>query len=251
MELTDLIQHPELMDRDSLYELRSLVALYPYFQTPRILLLRNLYLLHDPSFDEELRSSAIYVTDRSVLFDLVEGPHYKISRQETGRKEAVGESRMMSLIDGFLESIPVDEGRKGKKGKRKPTPTDASVDYVSYLLECESPDEPMEESEKGEGIKGDKPLGLNDITPREEPDSQANKGREGVNGDPVSDNSEGEVGEGFYTETLARIYIKQGLYEKALEIISRLNDNFPKKNAYFADQIRFLEKLIINNNKKQ
>jgi hypothetical protein len=25
---------------------------------------------------------------------------------------------------------------------------------------------------------------------------------------------------------------------------------YPKKNAYFADQIRFLEKLIINNNKK-
>jgi hypothetical protein len=24
----------------------------------------------------------------------------------------------------------------------------------------------------------------------------------------------------------------------------------PKKNAYFADQIRFLEKLVINNNKK-
>ena len=32
-----------------------------------------------------------------------------------------------------------------------------------------------------------------------------------------------------------------------LEIISQLNLNYPKKNAYFADQIRFLEKLIINN----
>ena len=56
--------------------------------------------------------------------------------------------------------------------------------------------------------------------------------------------------EGYFTETLARIYIKQGRYSKALEIIKRLTLNYPKKNAYFADQIRFLEKLIINNNKK-
>ena len=52
---------------------------------------------------------------------------------------------------------------------------------------------------------------------------------------------------GFFTETLARIYIKQGRYSKALEIIRRLNLIYPKKNRYFADQIRFLEKLIINN----
>ena len=58
------------------------------------------------------------------------------------------------------------------------------------------------------------------------------------------------VGEEYFTETLARIYIKQGRYSKALEIIQRLSLQFPKKNAYFADQIRFLEKLIINNNKK-
>ena len=57
--------------------------------------------------------------------------------------------------------------------------------------------------------------------------------------------------EEYFTETLARIYIKQGRYQKALDIIQRLSSNFPEKNAYFADQIRFLEKLIINNNKKQ
>ncbi|MBR5689616.1 MAG: tetratricopeptide repeat protein, partial [Prevotella sp.] len=53
--------------------------------------------------------------------------------------------------------------------------------------------------------------------------------------------------EGIFTETLAKIYVKQGRYDKALEIIQRLNLLYPKKNAYFADQIRFLEKLIINN----
>jgi hypothetical protein len=50
----------------------------------------------------------------------------------------------------------------------------------------------------------------------------------------------------FFTETLAKIYIKQQRYDKALKIIQQLSLKYPKKNRYFADQIRFLEKLIIN-----
>jgi predicted Zn-dependent protease len=56
---------------------------------------------------------------------------------------------------------------------------------------------------------------------------------------------------GVYTETLARIYIKQGKYSKALEIIKRLSLVDSEKSDYFADQIRFLEKLIINSNNKK
>ena len=52
--------------------------------------------------------------------------------------------------------------------------------------------------------------------------------------------------EAFLTESLAKIYIKQKRYSKALEIIKKLSLKYPEKNIYFADQIRFLEKLIIN-----
>ena len=55
-----------------------------------------------------------------------------------------------------------------------------------------------------------------------------------------------EENESFFSESLAKIYIKQRRYAKALEIIRKLNLNNPEKNIYFADQIRFLEKLIIN-----
>ena len=53
--IVELIQHPERLDRDTLYELRSMLALYPYYQNVRLLMLQNLYLLHDPTFDEELQ----------------------------------------------------------------------------------------------------------------------------------------------------------------------------------------------------
>ena len=72
MELTELINHPERMDRDTLYELRSMLALHPYFQTARLLMLQNLYLLHDPAFDEELRRAAVYITDRKTIFQMIE-----------------------------------------------------------------------------------------------------------------------------------------------------------------------------------
>ena len=64
-------------------------------------------------------------------------------------------------------------------------------------------------------------------------------------------NTSNDSDEGYFTETLAKIYIKQGRYSKALEIIQRLNLNYPKKSAYFADQIRFLKKLIINEKGKK
>ena len=50
----------------------------------------------------------------------------------------------------------------------------------------------------------------------------------------------------LFSQSLAKIFIKQGRYERAYEIISNLSLNYPEKSVYFADQLRFLEKLIIN-----
>lgn len=43
---------------------------------------------------------------------------------------------------------------------------------------------------------------------------------------------------------LVKIMVKNGNYRKALEIITDLNLKNPKKSVYFADQMRFLQKLI-------
>lgn len=53
------------------------------------------------------------------------------------------------------------------------------------------------------------------------------------------------------TESLAKVMIKNGNYTKALEIISDLSLSNPQKMIYFADQIRFLKKLIINQKYKK
>ncbi len=47
------------------------------------------------------------------------------------------------------------------------------------------------------------------------------------------------------SESLARIFIGQGRYSRALEIISDLAERNPEKNPFYADQIRYLRKLIV------
>ena len=46
------------------------------------------------------------------------------------------------------------------------------------------------------------------------------------------------------TESFAKIMIKNGNYKRALEIITQISLNNPEKSIYFADQIRFLKKVI-------
>ena len=56
-----------------------------------------------------------------------------------------------------------------------------------------------------------------------------------------------DVTETIFTESLAKIYIKQKQYDKAKRIFEKLNLKFPEKNRYFADQIEKIDKLITNN----
>ena len=262
MEITELINHPEKMDRNTLYELRSSLAVNPYFQTLRLLMLQNLYIMHDPTFGEELNKAAVYITDRRSIFRMVEYAHYQIKtagrndnvQKGTGRngngqnnignaESLSGEDRTASIIESFLEGMPFEEVSPAKK--RMPTPADATVDYVSYLLASEDysgvDDAPQM---KGQTL-------IDNFLEQDQghlllQDKTANPAasEEQYTEMPASDDEEE-----YFTETLARIYIKQGRYQKAIDIIERLSAQHPSKNAYFADQIRFLEKLIINNNK--
>ena len=253
MEMTELINHPERLDRDTLYELRSMLALHPYFQTARILMLHNLFLLHDATFDEELRKAALYITDRKVIFQMIEAGHYVLRNMEaTATQKSINSvdnnNRTVALIDNFLDSIPADDEEQQQEGqpKRKPTPADAAIDYVAYLMATES----TLEAEQTPQMKGQDLIdtflqqeqGRIQLSQSADEETTAD-----IQEEPQADEEDQE--EEYFTETLARIYIKQGRYQKALDIIGRLNQQFPHKNAYFADQMRFLEKLIINNNK--
>lgn len=74
------------------------------------------------------------------------------------------------------------------------------------------------------------------------------------NGQRTTDNGQQTTDKGQQTtefsESNARNLIKNHDYQTALAIIQQLSLNNPEKSIYFADQIRFLRKLILNQAQK-
>ena len=252
--IQELIAHPEkLADRVVLYELQKLLAQYPYYQAARLLYLKGLYLLHDASFGEELRRAAVYVPDRKILFNLIEGEYYalkpvprkpKVMSQEMPEKS----DRTLTLIDAFLEGLPAE------LEEETPELIDdggLSADYAMYELKEEDISSAQEEEEPIRPAMRGQQL-IDDFIQKSEDKRPAMSVVESSSVESQDTDILPSVDEddGYFTETLAKIYIKQQRYAKALEIIRRLSLKYPKKNAYFADQIRFLEKLVLNSNDK-
>lgn len=254
--LQQWIEHPEMLDDHTASELHMLIERYPYFQSVRLLYLKNLALLKDAALGEELHKEALFVADRRVLFRLIEGKQTASGKvtealdAAASAPEEPGIDRTLSLIDAFLAQSPVTSQ------PAQAVELDYALDYTPYLLkEEDQPDESPAEGNPAEvpPLRGQE---LIDGFIREQEDMRAETpvpvplpGSGEASLPPVSGPDipqDEEWDESCFTETLAKIYIKQHRYEKALEIIKKLSLNYPKKNAYFADQISFLEKMIIN-----
>lgn len=208
-----------------------MVGRYPYFDVARLLMLKNLYVLHDVELGKELRKAALYLKSRWPLFELMAGYGEFSVPEESSEEVAV--DRTMSLIDAFLETLPSDSFSLEAEGA-------AAVDYVSAYLK-EAPVAPVDviPALRGQNLIDDFLAGDN-----ERLSLDLKSDIEPVLAEPALPIEEMAPETSFFTETLANIYIKQRKYEKALEIIKRLCLEYPNKNRYFADQIRFLEKII-------
>lgn len=241
------ILHPERLNKETLYELRTLVAKYPYAQTLRLLYLKNLYLLHDTMFGEELRKAALYVADRRVLFRLIEGDRlilepYKDVNTLSESADDIGLDRTLVLIDSFLSKLPDQEQMIPQSVE-----FDYATDYSLFLQEDEHTEYKDVPKLKGQELIDQFIEGGFDSPVDNETKPKSILKLDTIPSESYDDEEEDEE---FFTETLAKIYIKQKRYSKAIEIIKKLSLKYPKKNAYFADQIRFLEKLIINTKSK-
>lgn len=235
-----------LLSQKTLQELEQVVETYPYFSTVRMLYLKNLAVLNDARFKQELQKTAVYVPDRKMLFMLIEEVRL-IVETDTKRKPEEKEDTFL-LIDEFLEShnnqlgnIDADPGLL--------FPPSVSTDYLTWYekgrqIEISDSDPKLQSQVLVDGFikeaEGRTTSGWMLLEPGQDNTVEA----------PTQMGEYNSSDDSFFTETLAKIYIKQRKYGKALEIIRNISLKDPKKNIYFADQIRFLEILIINTKNK-
>ncbi len=250
LDLQDYIIHPEQLDGRSLEEFRCLVKQYPYFQMVRLLYLKNLHVMHDPTFDEELGHSVMYITSRTFLYHYINGEVKSVhDENKVSSGNTLEGNRTLAIIDAYLASMP-EESTYAAIG------SGIATDYASYLMKCDDT--------SGENEAEVSPMRGQDLI-----DTFIEKAGEGQAfhraGSRYDESGTVEVGDlneeedkevdidddSYFTETLAKIYIKQQRYAKAIEIIKKLSLKYPKKSTYFADQIKELEELIINAKSKK
>ena len=237
MDFAYYIANPDKLDRSTLFKLRVTVGKYPCFDAARLLLLKNLYILHDIEFGKEMRRAALYLKDRRVLFDLMREYGNPVATTAEQSAEETTVDRTMELIDAFLDTLPTHSFSLEAEGA-------AAIDYVSAYL---SDKEDVSGSPKLRGqdlidkfLEGDEERSAFAIPVSEETEAEPADAEV----KPAVENVAKESETPTFTETLANIYLKQGKYDKALEILKRINLEYPNKNRYFADQIRFLEKIV-------
>ncbi|MFP4059423.1 MAG: hypothetical protein ACLFUC_02945 [Bacteroidales bacterium] len=74
--------------------------------------------------------------------------------------------------------------------------------------------------------------------PRIKPRPVSGEGQEDISEHSIKEN------ESFITDTLAKIYISQELYDKAIAAYQKLSLKYPEKSVYFASQVKKIKELI-------
>jgi len=263
------------LSRQSLGEVYELVDIFPYFQSAHLLLLKGLHDNADVKFESQLKNSAIHIANREVLYYLlsskpvsgVETPDEIIETRIAEKAEPSDTEQ--TVIESAKNSIElITEFERISDETQDPDDKDQEEETVFYmdpgfsqpeqedLLELDTDsnkiygedDTAIEAEVKTESeVQSKKQLQADLIdrfivaNPRIEPN------REKTNV-PVEDISKPYTEEkgGFVTETLARIYVSQGYYSKAIDIYEKLSLKFPEKSSYFASQIEKVKEYIKN-----
>ena len=216
------IKDPRTLGADAVEQLPELISRYPYCATYRLLYLIALANVHSTRLKDEVRRHAPAIPDRLKLFKSINRGEYgwiALMHQLEQRRRQQPDANDFELIERFLDNIEL-----------------GSAPDVQYSLE-HMPDLQTEHDEQDELI---------DNFLQAEADGQLfvpNVESENLKEDD-SDDHEKIKDRAFLSQSLAKVYVKQGKYEQALAIFLDLNLKFSKKNTYFADQIRYLEKVI-------
>nr|WP_315165737.1 tetratricopeptide repeat protein [uncultured Flavobacterium sp.] len=282
MNVTDytyLINKPDAINEKQTEALGNVLAEYPYFQSARALRLKGLYNQNSFKYNYALKVTAAHTTDRTVLFDFITSDTFTaiqkgyydkkvlelldikvidseliVSEEKTEPKGALETSILTSIKEASVSEISdntklaeekLDIGKpldfsKNEKHSFQEWLQLSRTQPIARESDQKSPVElvPIDENKKKKSELIDKFIETNPkISPIKH--NTTSHATFDLNKD---DNSS------LMTETLARVYLEQKKYQKAIQAYEILILKYPEKSSFFADHISDIKILQQNHN---
>ncbi|MEM8520198.1 tetratricopeptide repeat protein [Flavobacterium sp. PL12] len=283
MNVTDyiyLINKPDVIHEKQTDALQKVLDEFPYFQSARAIQLKGLYSQSSFKYNSALKTTAAHTTDRSILFDFITSDTF------TSIDKSLYERKVLEIMDIYVtdSEIVIPEQKVDLKINKleqsiltsikeaSPSNTDESSKAVEEKLEIGQPldfskkeqhsfqewlqlsrTQPIEREKETQVtppvpiIDADKRKKLELIDKFIETSPKISPVKHGVPS-TVSFDLNAEDNSYLMTETLARVYLEQKKYQKAIQAYEILILKYPEKSSFFADRITDIKILQHNNN---
>ena len=282
-EFIYLINKPDAINEKQTEALEKVIDEFPYFQSARAVYLKGLYSQNSFKYNAALKRTASHSTDRAVLFDFITSDTFS-SIDKTSNVIKVIET--FDVPNQDIEFLKVEQKQeevdlKSNTIQESILTTTQDVLSVATIEPTETIEEklaigqPQKKKKKeqhsfqewlqlsrSQPIKREsqetiaEPTILEDADKRKktelidkfiETSPKISPVKHGV---PSSINLNVNSQDNSYlmTETLARVYLEQKKYQKAIQAYEILILKYPEKSSFFADRISDIKILQHNNN---
>ena len=259
IEFGEFLRQPQNINDQQTSDLENILLDFPYFQAAHFLYLNGLKNQNSFKYNNELKITAAYTTDRAVLFDFVTSNDFnnRLHREELSlsKVSTVDDVSFSEIKDGKIKRKSVMETELSSSSSTLPIGRPLKFDVtenhsfdewlqissiIPILREEEKPDE-TETSSNTEHQKDSSRTNFEIIEkfieskPKIKPDTSFTFSNQEFVENTDNDN--------LMTETLAHVYLEQKKYDKAITAFTVLSLKYPKKNSFFANQIKAIKKL--------
>ena len=213
------IQNPMQIGKPEIADMRISLQAFPYFTSMQLLFAKGLYNTDSISYNRQLRKAAAYAGDRKLLFRLI--------TENVKEVEQIPEIKIEKI-----EKIQTPE-KELEIGKPLEFTEKETHSFSEWLA--------LTKIKKIDRTKG-KEENLIDKFVETEPRISKPKREEFFS--PMQSAKESLIeNDEIVTETLARVYLEQAHYDKAIAAYEKLSLKIPQKSSFFASQIKLIYDL--------